>query len=169
MVTWMDGTNPGYENTRGRKLGERCAVQTVMYWSRLLFHKAMVPPFALYFVKGSELSRRSSENSLEKYSPLNRSIDCCSLHWNNIGSLRNMKSGEYVSRWCLRQNLEFTKFSIVHEIQLKVVTEVEASDEESELSGGTSLKGVYSGQCFPDQKKQNLSFQHQRKHQELHN
>ena len=56
-----------------------------------------------------------------------------------------MKSGEYMSRWCLRQNLELTKFSIFHEIQLKVVTEVEASDEESELSGGASLKEVSVG------------------------
>ena len=73
-----------------------------------------------------------------------------------------------MSRWCLRQNLEFTKFSIFHEIQLKVVTESKASDEESELSGGTSLKGVFLGQCLRDQKKQNLSFLPQRKHQEPH-
>ena len=63
-----------------------------------------------------------------------------------------MKSGECLSRYCLRQNLEFTKFSIFNEIQLKVVTDTEAPDEESELSGGTSLKEVCLDQYFPDQK-----------------
>ena len=37
---------------------------------------------------------------------------------------------------------------IFHKIQLKVVTEGLASDEESALSGGTSLKDILSEECW---------------------
>ena len=60
-MIWMEVEASGKEKTNGRKPEEVCLVQTVIYWSKLFFHMTIVPPFALSFVRGSKLSRRSSE------------------------------------------------------------------------------------------------------------
>ena len=111
-VIWIDFRRPGGEKTRGKMPGEG-QLKHLMKGSKERFHRAIVPPYAFLWYRGSSLSCELDELRWHLYRALRLFISAWRSHWNKLGSLINIKSGEIDSSRPKRLNFEQAKPSIL--------------------------------------------------------
>ena len=110
-VMWIDFWRPGGEKTRGKIPGEGQS-KHLMKGSKERFHRAIVPPYAFLWYRGSSLSCESVELRWHLYRAARIFISAWRSHWNKLGSLSSIKSGEVDSTRPKRPNFERAKPSI---------------------------------------------------------
>ena len=90
---WAAGHRPGRERRRGRTADEVVG-RTLMKGSSSALHKAIVPPAALFVIKGRSGQRISSLFKWKEYFGWNMEKEAAMSQWKIWGSERKTKTGE---------------------------------------------------------------------------
>ena len=90
---WAAGHRPGRERRRGRTADEVVG-RTLMKGSSSALHKAIVPPDALFVIKGRSGQSISSLFKWNEYLGWNIEKEAAMSQWKIWGSERNTKTGE---------------------------------------------------------------------------
>ena len=123
---WAAGQSPGRERRRGRTADEVVG-RTLMKGSSSVLHKAIVPPIALFVIRGRSGQRVSSLFKWNEYLGWNIEKEAAMSQWKIWGSERNTKTGENSSTKYnrLRQfRLQPSMFQVIIGIFASVFTEL---------------------------------------------
>ena len=90
---WAAGHRPGRERRRGRTADEVVG-RTLMKGSSSVLHKAIVPPIALFVIRGRSGQRVSSLFKWKEYFGWNMEKEAAMSQWKIWGSEKKQKQGK---------------------------------------------------------------------------